>query len=764
MNKTLIMLGLFFLLAWLSVGSATAQTWIQLTPAGGPPAPRGFHGTTGVYDAATNRMTIFAGMSTSFGSAYNDVWVLTGANGLGATPEWINLIPHGASGSPPRRAGHTAVYDATTNRMIIFGGCGGGCEPTLNDVWVLTDANGLGGTPTWIQLSPAGGPPAGRTRPTAVYDPAANRMIVWTGHQGCGGNCCVYSDLWVLTNANGLGGTPTWIQLSPTGAIPPGRYAPSATYDSANNRMTVFGGSCSGGNAVWVLDHANGLGGTPTWTTLIAAGMPGSPPTLNFHSAVYDAGTNQMTVFGGSNQHVWVLDHANGLGGTATWTELTPTGGPPAQEGSHAAGYDAAGNRMIIFGGHAETVGTLLNDTWVLTEVGSSTGPLLTIPTAIPAAESEAVAVDVDFASGAQSIAATAFSVDYDQSCLDFDESDADPVDGIPDAIDVRVPADFGVTVFHNLGDGDGEIDVSIFDFTPPISTLPDGTLISVTFTATCSPDLGATITAPVVFSTDPEASFSDEFAQDVDGVTVDGSVVIYPGPRGDCNGNGEITVADLVADGLEIFDGDGSFWVDAPGGTFLGSPVGCDANADTDVDAGDVSCTILLIFGGTCGGGGSRMAQRPPAMLRIDGTPRFQPRRPLRIPVRFESYGHQVSSLAFSLNLDSRRLRFDPADRDRDGVPDAVRLPKPAPFLTAVRFDRRDRDGEIDVLLSLEPGATFEDGVLLVIEFEPVRRGRVGKALRFSSAPEASFGNGHGESVPGRTVVGGKDNAIAGH
>ena len=379
---------------------------------------------------------------------------------------------------------------------------------------------------------------------------------------------------------------------------------------------------------------------------------------------------------------------------------------------------------------------------------------VLSIAADTPAAEGGTVDVDIDFMSGGLSIAATAFSVDYDQTCLDFDDTDADPVDGIPDAIELHVPADFSLAVFHDLGDDDGEIDVSMVDFNSPISALPDGPLLTATFTATCSPALGATITAPVVFSTDPEASFSDDLAQDVEGGTSGGSVKIYPGPRGDCNGSGDVSAADLVADGLEIFDDDGSFWVDVPGGTFPGSPVGCDANADTEVEAADVSCTILLIFGGTCGGGGSRPALRPPAVLRIDGTPRLQPGKTIRIPVRFESHGHQVSSLAFSLDLEPLRLRFDPADRDRDGVPDAVRFPAGAPTLTAVRFDRRDKDGELDVLLSLDPGETFEDSVLLEIELEPVRRGRVAKALRFSSTPAASFGGVDGESVPGRTVV----------
>ena len=64
----------------------------------------------------------------------------------------------------------------------------------------------------------------------------------------------------------------------------------------------------------------------------------------------------------------------------------------------------------------------------------------------------------------------------------------------------------------------------------------------------------------------------------------------------GDCNGDGKIDAGDLTATSLEIFDGDGSFWLDTLGGT---SPFKrfCDSNRDTNVDAGDMSCTANKIF-----------------------------------------------------------------------------------------------------------------------------------------------------------------------
>src|SRR5262245_45156916 len=79
-------------------------------------------GSTLVY-ANSNRNILFAGFSDDNSldnPRLNDVWVFTHANGMGGTGTWSNLIPNGAPGSPPIRYNHSAVYDAANNRMIIF--------------------------------------------------------------------------------------------------------------------------------------------------------------------------------------------------------------------------------------------------------------------------------------------------------------------------------------------------------------------------------------------------------------------------------------------------------------------------------------------------------------------------------------------------------------------------------------------------------------------------------------------------------------------
>jgi hypothetical protein len=376
--STLLRIHIFVL---LTLGrQAIAQSWIQLAPTGGPP-PETIFGASIVYDSSTQRLILFGGNNTSV--PINDVWVLTNANGLGGTPAWTHLIPTG--GPPPARDNHAAVYDAANNRMIIFGGCGGGCLPALNDAWVLTHANGLGGTPAWTQLAPTGNPPAPRVSMASAYDPASNKLILFGGQNG-GGSVSFFSEVWTLSNANGLGGTPLWTNIAFTGGPPPGQYRASYSLDGANNRLLVAGGdangSLSGTNAVWVLADANNTGSTPTWTNVVAENSAGAPPDSESWPAVFDPVTGRMILVTGTSRNntfpgveAWLVNNANGVSSPSSWTQLTPTGtAPPAKPGAEGSAYDPASNRLIAY---INDTSTNTNQVWVLTNANgiSNQGP-----------------------------------------------------------------------------------------------------------------------------------------------------------------------------------------------------------------------------------------------------------------------------------------------------------------------------------------------------------------------------------------------------
>lgn len=320
------------------------STWSYLEPAGAPPSPRQYHAAA--FDSARDRWIIVGGIeNTTFipqGSLHNDAWALS----LSGAPSWVELIPTGSPPSP--REGHTAVYDAAEDRVLVFGGSDGALR---NDVWALD----LSGTPAWSAITPVGTPPAPRRNHVAMFDPVRQRMLVFGGNTGSQVN-----DVWELD----FTGTPTWTQLSPTGSPPTSRSYTGALYDAAGDRWLISGGFDGGAlkDDLWSLS----LAGSTSWTELFPAGP--SPGIRTHHTVVRDPVSGDMLYLGGANNagpqlpnDVWALS----LTGPPVWSEIPV---PPSPSGrlAHTAIHDSPGNRMILFGGQA---GTAKNDVWALSLV-----------------------------------------------------------------------------------------------------------------------------------------------------------------------------------------------------------------------------------------------------------------------------------------------------------------------------------------------------------------------------------------------------------
>jgi hypothetical protein len=325
----------------LAVSSSHAQTWTQY----GPP-PRFSH--SGVFDPVTKAMIVFGGQNSSTSTNLNDVWLVSTSS-----LKYITATQLSATGTlPSARYGHIATYDSASNRMTVFGGGTGSPSPCLNDVWILDGANGKSGTPTWLPTSPSGKLPAARYHHTGAYDASTNTMIVFGGS-----NCAkgYFNDVWVLSNANGSVGTPSWKQLSTAGSKPTARESASSIYDPVNNILTIYGGNAGSTDFgdVWTLSNANGSGGTPVWTQLTPSGTP--PMTRTGHSAIYDSANNRMTIYGGFHSihtlsDTFVLTSPNGIGGAPAWVQVVAKGTAP-QVSYHSAAYDSSRNSMYIFAG-----------------------------------------------------------------------------------------------------------------------------------------------------------------------------------------------------------------------------------------------------------------------------------------------------------------------------------------------------------------------------------------------------------------------------
>src|ERR1017187_5219291 len=167
MNKIKVLHPLYLTFAALSIvptAGLLAQTWTSKGP-----VPRSHH--TVVFDPPTKRMIVFGGLPDASVNL-NDVFWLQNASTVNRYETWEPVNPTGAKPAP--RVAHTAVYDSTNSRMIVFGGGLGRSSPCENDVWVLSNANGSAGAPAWINTTPSGAAPAPRLFHTAVYDPNTN--------------------------------------------------------------------------------------------------------------------------------------------------------------------------------------------------------------------------------------------------------------------------------------------------------------------------------------------------------------------------------------------------------------------------------------------------------------------------------------------------------------------------------------------------------------------------------------------------------------
>jgi hypothetical protein len=233
--------------------------WRKIRVNGESPAARAEFG--GAYDPKTRRVVVQGGHDC-IAPVYDDIWVLSGLD----DPEgakWTALHPRRPNGGPPPLRSQVMAFDPDHNRAIVFGGMDGrfpyGAVAT-NELWILKNANGLGGEPEWTRLLFQGKLPPRMSRATGIFDPATNRLIVFGGYFGSGGEARMTSDVWVLEGANGLGQHAQWSHITPSGGDPVPRVGAGTAFDPNTERLIVVGGQAEGKNLgdVWVLTHATG--------------------------------------------------------------------------------------------------------------------------------------------------------------------------------------------------------------------------------------------------------------------------------------------------------------------------------------------------------------------------------------------------------------------------------------------------------------------------------------------------------------------------
>ena len=321
---------------------AGTPTWTQLPTLGTTPTARYNH--TAVYDAVRQRMLIYGG---GLGPSYTpgaDVWALS----LAGTPTWSQL-PVG--GTAPARLGHCAVYDLARDRMVVFGGS---TPDPSNETWTLS----LGSTPTWSLLTIAGTPPTPSGGHDGIFDPRADRLIVFGGDEG--------RDAWTLD----LGNDPMWAKLAPVGPAPGGRSNLTTIFDPVSYRMILFGGS--GYGDLWELALGDPCDAGPQ-----------SPPPFRFAWGTPGTGPDQFNdptgVAVDAASHIFVTDYNNNrvqqFDAHGTFVTSWGTAGPGDGQfdAPNAVAVDAAGHVFVVDYNNSR-IQKFTNDGVFLTSWGAPSG------------------------------------------------------------------------------------------------------------------------------------------------------------------------------------------------------------------------------------------------------------------------------------------------------------------------------------------------------------------------------------------------------
>ncbi|HZT08905.1 MAG TPA: kelch repeat-containing protein [Chloroflexota bacterium] len=311
----------------------TTRTWSQLHPTGDRPRPRAYH--SAVWDSSSGRMLIFGGIGGRF-EAFNDVWSYDPR-----ADAWADLSPQGFV--PEERFFQSAVWDQDDELMLVFAGANP-VDGLMNDLWGFSPA-----LDAWVPIDPTGPSPTPRLSQSAVWDPIRSQMLVFAG--GCGG--CYLDDLWSYSPADN-----TW-SLIPMGAVAPARRGGhSAVWDAADGEMLVFGGSAL--NDLWAYRPA-----TATWNQRVSRVVPA--PAMAEQASVWDSARGRMLLFGGKDGRgdltpfngIWSYTPA-----TNVWEYITVSGPAPTPRSGHTVAWDDVKGRALLFGG-AGRDGKPLADLWI---------------------------------------------------------------------------------------------------------------------------------------------------------------------------------------------------------------------------------------------------------------------------------------------------------------------------------------------------------------------------------------------------------------
>lgn len=158
--------------------------------------------------------------------------------------------------------------------------------------------------------------------------------------------------------------------------------------------------------------------------------------------------------------------------------------------------FDMTAYRGLANTGHAETNLPLLLNGGRIGDVEPPSGPTPTptpaaaalgLPGVMPGVVNGRVRMPLAFSAGSHQVTDVELTLDYDQSWLRFDETDANG-DGLPDAIVSTLPPAFAVAVAHQATLPRAEISIHVASRSGEPLSIPDGTWLTLELEVTGTP------------------------------------------------------------------------------------------------------------------------------------------------------------------------------------------------------------------------------------------------------------------------------------
>jgi MYXO-CTERM domain-containing protein len=267
--------------------------------------------------------------------------------------------------APEGRFLQAVAFDETRQVVVMFGG-----ENRSVNFGAATPTQDLWewsqATGQWSLRAATGTVPDARAGAAMAFDSARNKMVLFGGRAASGYN---YEDLWEWDPTTGA-----WSEKSNAGSHPSARAQHGMVYEKASGKILLFGGGRSTAPSSDGTSVSASLGDTweldPTTGTWAQLAPTGAPSVRHDFGLVWDSTRNKAVLFGGMQ-----IDIPGATGVPKqdtwewdptghTWSERTVTGSKPSQRFGHAMTFDATRGKVVLFGGWDMTTSGSRNDLW----------------------------------------------------------------------------------------------------------------------------------------------------------------------------------------------------------------------------------------------------------------------------------------------------------------------------------------------------------------------------------------------------------------